>query len=292
MLSVKERAHAKINLFLDVVGLREDGFHNIRTVMHSLSLCDELTVSVTNGVKDIKIIIDGAPHLPSDRRNLVFKAAETFLDRGGISASVTVRLKKNIPVSAGLAGGSSDAAATLRALNRLLNRPFSDKTLLSIAESIGSDVPYCLVGGTAMCSGKGEQIERLPDTLRLFAVVAIADEKVSTPEAYASLDALYSGFDGSVKTGSEAYEGKLLDFIYRKSTKMPDLYNIFESAILPVRPKAQYLKERMLTLGAYTSLMSGSGPGVFGLFENEEYAKRAQQALENEGFFAFTARTV
>lgn len=290
--SVKEKAYAKINLFLDVTALRDDGFHSIRTVMHSLSLCDEVTVSAELGVKNIRLFIEGEQFLPTDRKNLVYRAAEAFLDKSGISASVQIKLKKRIPVSAGLAGGSTDAAATLRALNRIFNRHFTDKALLSIAEKLGSDVPYCLLGGTALCEGRGEIITRLPDTLDLIALVAIADEHVSTPEAYSLLDGMYSSFDGTVKTEGGAEYDKLLEFISGKTQKMPVLYNIFESAILPSKPKATALKERMISLGATSSLMSGSGPGVFGIFNSEEEAENAKTILESEGYRAYTARTV
>ena len=289
---VKENAYAKINLFLDVLSRRDDGFHSISTVMHSVSLCDLVTVQ-TEGRKGggVRIMLEGNRRLPADGRNLAVMAANEFLKAAAIDTDVTIKLNKRIPIAAGLAGGSSNAAAVLRALNKLFKRPFTDKMLLNIAARLGSDVPYCLVGGTALCEGRGEKITRLKSIPTLHTVISIARERVSTPFAYATLDAMYSSFDGSVSTGgNDAYS----ELVFALNTgKLPTtLFNIFENAILPECPGASHIKKRMLELGATQSLMSGSGPSVFGIFADEKCAKAAMDRLRGEGFLAYYAKSV
>ncbi len=271
---------------------REDGFHGIETVMHSVDLCDELTITLTaKGHRGVKLSIDGAPHLPTDGKNIVYTAAAEFLDRCGIDAEVSIRLVKRIPVAAGLAGGSSDAAATLRGMNRLFARPLSASALMSIAESLGSDVPYCLVGGTALCYGRGEKMNRLFDGLRLHAVIAVGNEHVSTPQAYGALDKLYSDFDGSVPIQGTEMLQELLDGL-ADGTLPSSLYNIFEEAILPTCPAASAIKARLLELGATHAMMSGSGPSVFGIFKSTAEAERAASVLSSEGISAHSASSV
>lgn len=293
MTSVKERAYAKINLFLDVLTKREDGFHEINTVMHTVSLCDEITVSIlSKGHRGVRLCLDGNKKLPTDGKNLAYSAAKLFLDRAMIDCEVGIKLVKRIPVAAGLAGGSTDAAAVLRAMNKLFSKPLSDKVLLELASTLGSDVPYCLLGGTALCSGRGEKIRRLNSNIRLHAVVAVANEYVSTPKAYAALDALYSDFDGSVAKNEADRLNLLLSRLSEGAIGKDCLYNVFEAAVLPTCSGASALKCRLEALDAYAVLMSGSGPSVFGLFDDLSAAERAASALKAEGFDAFVACTV
>ena len=191
MRAVKEKANAKINLYLDVISKREDGFHDVKTVMHSVSLSDEVTVIYSpSDTQNIRISLKGNRFLPTDDKNLAYKAAKLYLDSAAMRADIDIILDKHIPIAAGLAGGSSDAAATLRAMNKLFDKMFSEKALFKMAEKIGSDVPYCLYGKTALCEGRGEIITKLPDTLKLNVVIAVANEYVSTPMAYSELDGL------------------------------------------------------------------------------------------------------
>ena len=202
MTAVKEKAYAKINLFLDVLSKREDGFHDIRTVMHTVSLCDDVTVFYTPRDKtSIRISVDGNRYLPQDSRNLAYRAAELYLKKTAITASVEIKLIKRIPVAAGLAGGSADAAAVLRALNRINHKRLTDKALSELAGELGSDIPYCLFGKSALCEGRGENITRLPNAFLGHFVVAVGNEHVSTPKAYGALDVTFSDFDGSIPTG-------------------------------------------------------------------------------------------
>ncbi|MBQ9084485.1 MAG: 4-(cytidine 5'-diphospho)-2-C-methyl-D-erythritol kinase [Clostridia bacterium] len=292
MNSVKERAYAKINLFLDVIDKREDGFHSVRTVMHSLSLCDELTVTVTGkGSRAVKVILVGKRKLPLDSKNIAVMAALMFMETACIDCEVTIKLHKRIPIAAGLAGGSADAAAVLRAMNKLFSRPLSDKMLLALAARLGSDVPFCLIGGTALCEGRGERMTRLRDGISLHAVIAVANEWVSTPKAYAKLDLLYNNFDGSVPTESREICDRIVDAA--TTGVLPDkLYNIFEAATLPDCPKAEAIKARLNELGATHTLMSGSGPSVFGIFSTEQMARAAEETLRGEDIFAVYACSV
>ena len=293
MRAVKEKANAKINLFLDVIALRDDGFHDIKTVMHSVSLCDEITVSyMPSAVTKIKMQLAGNRYLPIDEKNLAVRAARLYLEMAHKTALIEIKLDKRIPVAAGLAGGSSDAAATLRAMNRLFGKLFTERALFKMAAKLGSDVPYCLYGKTALCEGRGEIITKLPDTVRLNAVIAIANERVSTPTAYGSLDEMYSSFDGSISSLGDCYYAELLKSLESGSFANNALFNIFEGAVLPMCPKAAGIKKRMYELGATAALMSGSGPSVFGIFENEAKAKVACESLRSEKIMAYSVNSV
>ena len=293
MIAVKEKAYAKINLFLDVVSKREDGFHEIKTVMHTVSLCDEVTLFYTPSDKtNIRVSVDGNKFLPQDSRNLAYRAAQLYLDKCALTASVDIKLKKRIPVAAGLAGGSSDAAAVLRAMNRSNRRILTDKALSELSAELGSDVPYCLMGKTALCEGRGEKMTRLPDVYLGYAVIALADEFVSTPKAYAALDGVFSDFDGTVKTGGNEKFPILKSAINEGEIDIKGLFNVFERAVLPDCPKATEIKAELLSLGAKAALMSGSGPSVFGIFDTLSKAELAKEALVKKGFGAFVVHSV
>ena len=293
MRSVKEFAYAKINLYLSVTAKREDGFHDVETVMHTVSLADELTLTDYGGDKRcVRLAVEANKWLPTDSKNIAYTAAMLFMERAGINTEIRIRLCKRIPVAAGLAGGSSDAAAVLRGMNRLFSRPLTDRVLLSLAAELGSDVPYCLLGGTAFCGGRGENITRLPDTLSLYTVVAVAGEHVSTPLAYASLDRLYSDFDGTVPVDSGDALDELLDSVRKGRLEVGSLYNVFEDAVLPTCPGAVGIKARLNELGARYVMMSGSGPSVFGIFDTEDAAVKAREQLVTEGVIAHFAHSV
>lgn len=292
MQSVKEMAYAKINLYLSVTSKRDDGFHGIETVMHTVSLADEVTLTLQSiGKCAVRLAVDGGKWLPTDAKNIAYAAAMLFMERAGINAEINIRLVKRIPVAAGLAGGSADAAAVLRGMNRLFNRPLTERVLLSLAAELGSDVPYCLLGGTAICGGRGEQITRLPDTLSLHTVIAVAGEHVSTPMAYSALDTLYSNFDGSIPVTSGDALDELLVSIKNGTLQVSGLYNIFEDAVLPGCPGAVGIKARLKELGAKYAMMSGSGPSVFGIFGTASDAENAAATLRAEGIVAHAAQS-
>lgn len=293
MISVKENAYAKVNLYLDVLSKRDDGFHEVKTVMHTVSLADEVTVSVKSADRPtVKLSVVGHPKLPTDSRNLAYRAAELFLEATLIRAEIHIKLIKRIPVAAGLAGGSTDAAAVLRALNKSFKRPLTEKRLLTLAAELGSDVPYCLLGGTALCYGRGERIERLPERLKLNVVIAVSDEHVSTPWAYAELDRLHSDFCGARNDDHESKYKAVIESIHTGNASGIQLFNIFENAIFPSYNGAEMLKSKMAELGATHSLMSGSGPSIYGIFTDRASAEGARDTLIKMGVRAYYAESI
>ena len=292
MNAVKEKAYAKINLYLDVTGKREDGFHDIKTVMHTVSLADEITVfsDATRAPSQIRLSIEGASFLPTDGRNLAVRAAKLFLDRAGISANINIKMRKNIPVAAGLAGGSSDAAAVLRAMNRIFGKPFGEKALLALAAELGSDVPYCLVGKTALCEGRGEIMTRLPDLRGVHFLIVKIPEHVSTPAAYGALDELFCDF-AAPHTAECSLDG-LISSLKSGALDTSLMYNIFERTVFRLVPSSEKIKKRLLELGAKNAMMSGSGPTVFGIFPSRAEATLASDALLSEGFTSFVAESI
>ena len=271
---VTEFADAKINLYLDVVGVREDGFHNIKSVMHSISLCDKLTIEAFLSDKTEIEIVHDSSELSNDKDNLIYKSALKYLTKYDLNARIKITLEKNIPIGAGLGGGSSDAAATFRGLNRIF-KCADREALLKLSAEIGSDVPFCLIGGTAMCEGRGEILTPLNTDLYHHFVVAIGDSRVSTPKAYLDLDERFNyNFANRSKNDSD----------------FEMLYNIFEEVI--TIPEIDEIKEIMIKIGAEKTLMSGSGPSVFGIYENEESARFAVESLQKLGFRAYYATSV
>lgn len=293
MKSIKERANAKINLYLDVLSIREDGFHDVKTVMHSVTFGDDITVGIEpSDTTSVRMTLDGSRFLPTDSRNLAVRAAELFLARAKLTATVDIHMVKRIPIAAGLAGGSSDAAAVLRALNKLCGKLFSIPALNDIASELGSDVVYCLYGKCALCEGRGEIITKVKTDVSAHVVIAIGNEHVSTPQAYKSLDTVFSNFDGSVKTGGDEKFGLLINSLKDNCLDINGIFNCFETAVLPNCPAATDIKKRMLELGASASMMSGSGPSVFGIFTNQSGAKNAALELRKSGYRAYWCELV
>lgn len=319
-MTVIENAYAKINLFLDVTGKRSDGFHEIKSIMQTVSLVDELEVTaelsdetkihllVTVGEELFSLGITPET-LGASEDNLVYKAAMLYLDKAALTARIEASLNKRIPVAAGLAGGSADAAAMLRALNKFFGR-FSDSELSAIGAELGSDVPFCLNGGTAFCTGRGEKLVNLSYTPDLCIVVAIGKARISTKSAYAALDNAFSDFDGSVKSpGDKMTSGNIgasgaespracADESEKKRadriTHHPEecAFNIFEYSGLPEMAEVEKIKDDLRALGATATLMSGSGPSVFGIFETKSKAELAVGKLRGEGIFAVCVNTV
>lgn len=293
MNAFKENAYAKINLHLDVVKKRDDGFHEIKTVMHTVSLADVVTVAVSPARElSVKLSVDGAIFLPTDSKNLAYRAAVLFFERLGVNAEVNIKLVKRIPVSAGLAGGSSDAAAVLRALNKLYKRPFTTKALMAIGAELGSDVPYCIVGKTALCEGRGERITRIDSSATLNVVIASAGERVSTPLAYSALDEKYNDFTDYDTEAADSALSVLVSSLKHGKPIETDLYNVFETVIFDKCPKSKKLKDVIVALGATHAVMSGSGPSVYGVFATESEAKEAKAKLRELGYFAYAAKSV
>lgn len=285
------RANGKINLYLDVLSREESGFHKIKSVMQSVSLCDRALVSVAKSAACKVNITCDSPYVPTDERNIAYKAAMKYLEKSGISAEVNIDLCKRIPVSGGMAGGSTDAAAVLRALNKILGGALKTDELYSAAAELGSDIPFCLMGKTALCEGRGEILTPLENRAKLLLLIVPSSESVSTQWAYSKLDELYGDFKG--RDNEARYTALTAALASGDVQKVAaSMYNIFEDAILPERPVSRRAKELLLEGGALGAMMSGSGPTTFGIFENEEKRSAAAQILKNNGYYPKNAESI
>lgn len=276
MKKIKLYANAKINLFLDIDSIRDNGYHNIKSIMQSVSLCDVITLEYEEGKEKSITIVCNKEGIPTDSKNIAYKAADRLL----LSGNLTITIEKNIPSPAGLAGGSADAAAVIYGLSKIADIGKSNDEIMSIAARIGADVPFCLVGGNKRISGIGEIMEDGEKIDENYVLIAIKGEGVSTPLAYSMLDEKYERFVNYSGNEENAYSA-----LRGESGK---LFNIFEEIILPIRPHALEIKEKMIEMGAHFSLMSGSGPSVFGIFDSEEAMMNAKKALEKMGAEAYT----
>ena len=273
---IVEKAYAKINLYLDVLNKREDGYHNILSVMSEVkSECFYDTVRVRRAEGRSMTCTD--PTLTVGGDNLCLKAANAFFDALGSEGGCFIELEKHLPREAGLGGGSSDAAATLRALNRLYDGAFTIEQLAAIGAKVGADVPFCVVGGTQMCEGIGEIMSPFPSLPSCHIVISGGIGKVSTPEAYRVIDNTPPSAHGNIEALRTAMENGDLEGVGKY------MYNRFEDAL----PCCQAVKDAFKQNGAIGTLMSGSGSAVFGIFDSENGAKNAQNGLINAGFSAF-----
>ena len=285
-----ENANAKINLYLDITGKRADGYHDIVTLMQSVSLSDTLTIDAScSEATEISLAVeyDGAvgflaDGIPTDGTNLVARAASKYLDKAKITAKVNIGIVKRIPVGAGLGGGSSDAAATLRGLNKIFSA-LTESEIMELAAELGSDVPFCVDGGLALCEGRGEQITRLTSTDSRALVIAISKSRVSTPAAFCLLDEIYGDFKNRKPK---------ITIDKRRIGQIPlsELgYNIFEECTDGAVREALLLKGELMRLGAKSALMTGSGPAVFGVFDAKCEAESAERILSSMGYATFVS---
>lgn len=272
-------AYAKINLSLDITGRREDGYHTLDTVMQSVTLADRVTAVLTE-TGEITLTCT-KPHIPTDGKNTAFRAAQLFLDSTGLDFGVKIHIEKHIPDEAGLGGGSADAAAVLRLLNRMAGEPLVTAELLYIGMQIGADVPFCVLNGTQRCGGIGEQMVPLRAMPACGLVLVKPPVGVSTPEAYRQCD--------TVPDSGERYSGALTRALERRSLAetAQALGNRFDDALQ--FPAVREIKEKLCALGALNACMSGSGSAVFGVFETPEKAEEAKTALGSVYGETFTA---
>lgn len=270
-MKVLEKAPAKINLSLDVLSKRQDGYHEVEMVMTMVDLADRLEMQELP--RDTIIISSQVGYIPLDEKNLAFQAAKLIKDRYEVRKGVYIHLDKHIPVAAGLAGGSSDAAATLRGLNRLwdLNIPLEE--LKKLGAELGSDVPFCVTGGTALATGRGEKLEPIENPPQCWVVLAKPPLNVSTSEIYGKLKA--SEIKRHPRTADLLQAIAHHDF----AGVCEELGNVLEEVTLDLYPEVRQLKECMERLGAEGVLMSGSGPTVFGLVAKEAKAARIYNGL-------------
>jgi len=265
-MQIKVQTPAKINLTLEVVGIREDSFHEIRSIMQAVSLYDYLTIE-TEDLKAEENIIELSGNcelIPYDKNNLTYKAADLFLQKANISGKkIKIYLEKNIPVAAGLAGGSSDAAGTMKGLNKLFDDILSKKELDEIAARLGSDINFCLCGGTQTASSRGEILNKISTPDLNIAIIKPKNLFISAKEAYQKWDLLFKN-----KAINNAEFKEMKAAIEENSpTKIAELLkNSLEDAILPDYPEVEEIKKYLMKKGCINAVMSGSGPSVFGIF--------------------------
>ena len=283
-----ERANAKINVYLDVTGRRENGYHNILSIMQTVSLCDLVSIEYRPGIHtSIRLDASGNDAMPTDCRNLAWRAAEKLLQRAERSGEVHIIIEKHIPMAAGLAGGSADAAAVLRGLNTLCGSPLSVDELCEVGATLGADVPFCIRGGAALVTGIGEQMTSIATMPQGYLVVACRGEGVSTPWAYGELDRKYDFFQAAKTPDNRPTS---IENAWKKGDlagSCQDFFNLFEEVVPPARRDVDDLKQTMLACGAVRSMMSGSGPSVLGVFEKAEDAARAAEMLTGTGAVAY-----
>jgi 4-diphosphocytidyl-2-C-methyl-D-erythritol kinase len=280
--SLEINSYAKINWTLDIIFKREDGYHELRTIYQTVSLRDQLRITET--ISAIEIICDDS-RVPCDETNLAFKAALLLREVTGTSKGARIEIEKRIPVAAGLGGGSSNAAATLLGLVKLWHVEIEDRELIRIAASLGSDVPFFLIGGTALGVGRGEEVYPIEQARCDGLLLVNPGFAVSTRDAYEKLSRL---------TTSEA--ANIIPFTLLAAKGIRELplvaRNDLETPVLAAYPEIAEVKRRLLSLGARHALMSGSGATVFGVFDNSEMAGRAELELRKFGYWAERARTV
>ena len=266
-------ARAKINLTLDVTGVRDDGYHLVRMIMQSVKLHD--TVQLTARKEPGLSLRTDSPAAPADSSNLMWRAAELLMKNCGIRAGLDMELQKRIPVAAGMAGGSTDAAAVLTGMNELFSLGLSQEELMRLALPLGADIPYCIMGGTALAEGIGEILTPLPAMPACTILVARPDIEVSTGSVYRALDAKPVIRHPDTERALQALQDQSL----------PDLAgcmeNVLEEVTAASRPVITEIRERMLEAGAVGARMSGSGPVVFGLFEERNAAEASLEQLRN-----------
>ncbi|WP_031516449.1 4-(cytidine 5'-diphospho)-2-C-methyl-D-erythritol kinase [Desulfofalx alkaliphila] len=262
---IRAKACAKINLTLKVLGKRNDGYHQVEMIMQSLKLHDEMVFYP--GGAGIELAVEGA--VPPGEDNIVYQAARLLMQYSGRQRGASITLKKNIPVAAGLAGGSADAAATLLALNKLWDLKLTDKELFMLAAKLGSDIPFCLMGGTALAGGRGEELTKLSPAPEMGVVLVKPPFGVSTAQIYGEYDASKAAEDFGAVTES------MINAINKRDVYAiaRHLTNDLEQVTLKKYPLLKEIKERLIRAGALGVLMSGSGPTIYGLTADLESAR-------------------
>ena len=275
MDTIRLKARAKINLGLDVVRRREDGYHEVKMVMQMLRLYDQIDIEKTqeSGI----FVRSNLSFLPTDERNIAYKAAKVLIDQFGLEQGVIIRIEKHIPVAAGMAGGSTDCAAVLYGMNKLFGLRLNQKKLRELGVKLGADVPYCLMRQTALSEGIGEILTPISPLQDCPILIAKPSVSVSTRHVYEHLkldeQTMHPDIDGIV---TALADGDL----YGVTDRMA---NVLETVTVPEHPVIDEIKKQMMASGAVNALMSGSGPTVFGIFDDEEKAKKACEDMKASG---------
>ena len=265
MTTLFEPAYAKLNLTLDVLGKREDGYHDLKSVMQTISLRDDIEIDIGTG-KPWNLICD-KEGIPCDERNHAWMAAKLYLDTiGKDPGGLEIRITKRIPAQAGLGGGSADAAAVLRALNRYYGYPLSIPALAELGAAVGSDVPFCVIGGTAVAEGRGDRLRKLPELPDCIFVVCMPDFAVSTAQLYAKLDEVaiakhpdHNAMESAILAGDLAGVAQ-------------NLYNVFDPVVTAEHLELNYIKSIFNSYGSLNQQMTGSGSAVFCMVTEFEFA--------------------
>lgn len=275
------KAYAKVNLALDICCRRPDGYHTVRMVMQRISLCDEITLArADHGVA----LTCSDRALPCGEANLAYRAAALFLARAGVTGGVTIHLEKRIPSQAGLGGGSADAAAVLRGMDALFETRLPVDMLMAWGLELGADVPFCIIGGTALAEGIGEKLTALPAVSCTHLVILKPDGGISTPTAYGAIDALHPAPHADVDGVIAALgDPKMLAAC---------MENVFEPVAIAQMPEIGWCKNRLLELGADGAMMTGTGSAVFGVFPSQAVAQSAFAALQCAPYRVFLAHTL
>ncbi len=277
------RSYAKINITLDVLRRREDGYHEVKMIMQTVSLYDKIRVRKLK--QGIRLNVN-LPYLPTDNKNLAYKAAQLFFEKTGAQGGADIQIEKHIPVAAGLAGGSGNAAAVLLALNELCHTELSRERLAEIGLEIGADVPYCIYGGTMLAEGIGEILTRLPQIPQCYIVLVKPQISVSTKKVYETLDmrqvAEHPDTNGVIRA------------LEQKDTKeiAIRMFNVLQKVTEQMHPEITEIRSRFMEFGAEGTIMSGSGPTVFGVFEEKPAAERAYQVMQQRYQETFLAETI
>jgi 4-diphosphocytidyl-2-C-methyl-D-erythritol kinase len=277
------KAYAKINISLDVVGKREDGYHLLRMIMQNIDLYD--LININKGKNGIHIISNKS-YIPTDERNLGYKAARLFMEKYDIKDGVDIDIRKNIPVAAGLAGGSTDAAAVLKGMRSIFNMDISDDELMELGLKIGADVPYCILGGTALCEGIGEKITSLKSFKNHIVIVVKPPFGVSTKEVYQGIDMSRIHRHPDTESLIKAVEENDIEYV------CANMKNILENVTLKKHGILKDIKNEMLRMGALGSMMSGSGPTVFSFFDDMLKAQYCYEKFKAKYSEVFITRTI
>lgn len=272
MTTLKESAYAKINLTLDVLGIRPDGYHDLKSVMQTVHFSDDVEIDIDTG-KPWCLKCD-AEGVPLDERNLAWKAAKVFFEATCIEPNgIEIRIGKRIPCQAGLGGGSSDAAAVFRALNKHYGMPLTIQALADLSAKVGSDVPFCILGGTVMVEGRGEFVRKLPDMPDCTIVICKPEFPVSTPALYRKLDECVI----SRHPDNDAMEDAIL--AGDLTSVAENVYNVFDPVVAAEHPEINHIKTVCANCGALAQQMSGSGSAVFAIFPDMQTGNTAYIAL-------------
>lgn len=280
---MKEKAYAKVNISLDIVGKREDGYHLLKMIMQNIEIYDEIKIDKISSGIEIKC---NKPFIPTDERNLAYKAAKLFIETYKIKSGVSINIEKNIPVAAGLAGGSADCATVLKIMNKMFNINASEEELMGLGVTLGADVPYCIKGGTALCEGIGEKITSLPSFKNHIILLIKPPFGVSTKEVYKGFQLdkvrIHPNTNGLISKIGE----NNLHYVAN------NMKNLLENVTLRKHKVLYNIKGNLLHRGAIGAMMSGSGPTVFAFFDDMQIALKCYDDMKKKFDDVFLTRTI